>query len=165
MRARHEGSGMSKTKPRARVDTTLTAAQRRHVAQRLAAAHAGMRLWRACKTKACWRRRGCGGDVDQCGARCAPKAWAWVHQVLAAIRSGTTRHAAVRLADRAAHGEIFTLVFDLGDEVDEVSFLKNDDGSWTRIDDQAPTSELELQLRRLTGSAWLRAAGPVDGKI
>ena len=156
---------MSKTKPRARVDTTLTAAGRRHVAQRIAAAHAGMRLWRACKTKACWRRRGCGGDVDQCGARCAPKAWAWVHQVLAVIRSGTTRRAAVRLADRAAHGESFTLVFDLGDEVDEVSFRKNDDGSWTRIDDQAPPSELELQLRRLTGSAWLRAAGPVDGKI
>jgi hypothetical protein len=90
-----------------------------------------------------------------------------VHQVLAAIRSGTTRHAAVRLADRAAHGEIFTLVFDLGDEVDEVSFLKNDDGSWTRIDDQAPTSELELQLRRLSGggAGWLRAAGHVGGRI
>ena len=158
---------MSKTKPRARVETTLTAPERRHAAQRLAAAHAGMRLWRACKSKACWRRRGCGGDVDQCGARCAPKAWAWVHQVLAAIRSGTTRHAAVRLADRAAHGEIFTLVFDLGDEVDEVSFLKNDDGSWTRIDDQAPPSELELQLRRLTaaGAGWLRTAGPGEGRI
>ena len=158
---------MSKTKPRASVDTTLTTAERRHVAQRLAAAHGGMRLWRACKSKACWRRRGCGGDVDQCGARCAPKAWAWVHQVLAAIRGGTTRRAAVRMADRAAHGEIFTWVFDLGDEVDEVSFLKNDDGSWTRIDDQAPPSELELQLRRLAGggAGWLRAAGLGEGRI
>jgi hypothetical protein len=158
---------MSKTKPRAGVDTTLTAAERRRVAQRLAAAHAGMRLWRACKSKACWRRRGCGSDVDQCGVRCAPKAWAWVHQVLAAIRSGTTRRAAVRLADRATRGEIVTLVFDLGDEVDEVSFLKTDDGSWTRIDDQAPPSELELQLRRLTGggAGWLRAAGLGDGRI
>ena len=68
---------------------------------------------------------------------------------------------------RAAHGEIFTWVFNLGDEVDEVSFLKNDDGSWTRIDDQAPPSELELQLRRLSGggAGWLRAAGPADGRI
>jgi hypothetical protein len=51
--------------------------------------------------------------------------------------------------------------------VDEVSFLKTDDGSWTRIDDQAPPSELELQLRRLTGggAGWLRAAGPGAGRI
>ena len=125
-----------------------------------------MRLWRACKTKACWRRRGCGGDVDQCGARCAPKAWAWVHQVLAAIRSGTTRARGRALAaDRAAPGSL-TWVFNLGDEVDEVSF-KNADGSWTRIDDQAPPSELTLQLRRLRGGSagWLRAVGRAMGRF
>jgi len=50
----------------------LTAAEQHHVAQQLCAAHAGMALWRACKRKACGRRRRCGGDVDPCGARCSP---------------------------------------------------------------------------------------------
>jgi hypothetical protein len=37
----------SKTKTRARVAPPLTAAEQRHVAERLTAAHAGMALWRA----------------------------------------------------------------------------------------------------------------------
>ena len=37
--------------------------EQRHVAERLTAAHSGMALWRACKRKACWRRRRCGGPV------------------------------------------------------------------------------------------------------
>ena len=80
----------SKTKTRARVEPPLTAAEQRHVAERLSAAHAGMALWRACKRKACRRRRRCGGDVDQCGARRSPRAWACVHEILAAIRAGKT---------------------------------------------------------------------------
>jgi hypothetical protein len=158
----------SKRKSRAGVDTVLTAAERRHVAERLSAAHAGMALWRACKSKACCRRRRCGADVDACGARCSPKGWAWVHDVLAAIRSGTTRRAARRAADRTAQGERFTMVFDMGEgEFDEVHFIKNDDGGWKHFDASAPPSELELQLRRLggAGTGWLRAAGRVDGEI
>ena len=81
----------SKTKTRARVEPPLTVAEQRHVAERLSAAHAGMALWRACKRRACWRRRRCGGDVDQCGARCSPKAWACVHEILAARRKAAAR--------------------------------------------------------------------------
>ena len=43
-----------KTKTRAPVAPPLTAAEQRHVAERLTAAHADMALWRACKRKACW---------------------------------------------------------------------------------------------------------------
>ena len=81
----------SKTKTRAPVAPPLTAAEQRHVAERLTAAHAGLALWRACERKACGRRRRCGGDVDQCGARRSPRAWACVHEILAAIRAGRRR--------------------------------------------------------------------------
>ena len=47
----------SKTKTRARVAPPLTAAEQRHVAERLTAAHADLALWRACERKACGRRR------------------------------------------------------------------------------------------------------------
>ena len=59
-----------KTKPKTRapVAPPLTAAEQRQVAERLSEAHADMALWRACKRKACGRRRRCGGDVDECGA-------------------------------------------------------------------------------------------------
>ena len=79
-----------KTKPKtpARVAPPLTAAEQRHVAQRLSEVHADLALWRACERKACGRRRRCSGDVDQCGARRAPRIWACVHEILAAIRAG-----------------------------------------------------------------------------
>ena len=83
----------TKTKTRARVAPPLTAAEQRHVAERLTAAHADLALWRACERKACGRRRRCSGDVDQCGARRSPRAWACVHEILAAIRAGTTPRA------------------------------------------------------------------------
>src|SRR4051794_37891364 len=79
----------AKTNTRARVAPPLTAAEQRHVAERLTAAHASMALWRACKRKACSRRRRCGGDVDECGALRSPRAWACVHEILAATRAGT----------------------------------------------------------------------------
>ena len=88
-----------KTKPKTRapVAPPLTAAEQRHVAERLTAAHADLALWRACERKACGRRRRCGGDVDQCGARRSPRAWACVHEILAAIRAGTAPRVAARV--------------------------------------------------------------------
>ena len=93
-----------KTKPKtpARVAPPLTAAEQRHVAERLTAAHADLALWRVCERKACGRRRRCGGDVDQCGARRSPRAWACVYEILAAIRAGTKPRTAARVAGRRA---------------------------------------------------------------
>ena len=155
----------SKTKSRARVAPPLTAAEQCHVAERLAAAHAGMALWRACKRKACWRRRRCGGEVDQCGARCAPKAWACVHEILAPIRDRKPLRAAARVAGRKAMPERLHIIFGFGNPPD-VFWEKKDDGTWRVVGDAEPPSELRLQLRRLSagGSRWLRAMRGGDGK-
>ena len=138
----------------------LTAAEQRQVAQRLTAAHAAMALWRACRHGVCRRRRRCCGDVNSCGARRSPKAWAWVHEVLGAIRSGTARRAAVRAADRRARPERVKVKFGFGDPP-FVMLEKKDDGTWGRIADYPPPSPVELQLRpvRGRGSRWLREAG------
>jgi hypothetical protein len=148
----------TKSKPRARVEPPLTAAEQRHVAERLAAAHASMALWRACKRKACWRRRRCGGDVDQCGARCSPKAWGCVHEILAAIRAGQPPRAAARVAGRKALPQRLHIIFGFGNPPD-VYWEKKDDGGWRVVGDAEPPSALRLQLRRLAagGSRWLRA--------
>ena len=165
MRVYQVGGGVSdaepsKTKTGAHVEPPLTAAEQRHVAERLSAAHAGMALWRACKRRACWRRRRCGGDVDQCGARCSPKAWACVHEILAAIRAGQPPRAAARVAGRKAMPERVRIVFGFGKPPDVV-WEKEDDGSWRTVRDGEPPSKLTLQLRRLSagGARWMRAVG------
>jgi hypothetical protein len=95
----------SKPETRARVVPPLTAAEQRQVAQRLAAAHADLALWRACKRGACRRRRRCCGDIDSCGAHRSPRAWACVHEILAAIRAGKAPRRAARVATRRARPE------------------------------------------------------------
>ncbi len=156
-----------KTQPKTRapVAPPLSAAEQRQVAEHLSAAHAGMALWRVCKRKACGRRRRCCGDVNSCGARRSPKAWAWVHEVLGAIRSGTARRAAVRAADRRARPERVKVKFGFGDPP-FVMLEKKDDGTWGRIADYPPPSPVELQLRRVRGrgSRWLREAGQGVGR-
>ena len=156
----------TKTKTRARVAPPLTAAEQRHVAERLSAAHAGMALWRACKCKACRRRRRCAGDVDRCGARRSPRAWACVHEILAAIRAGKTARAATRVAGRRAMPERLRYVFGFGDPPDVV-WEKEDDGTWRTVRDGEPPSELRLQLRRLSagGARWMRAVGGGEAKV
>ena len=150
----------TKSKTRERVEPPLTAAEQRHVAERLSAAHAGMALWRACKRKACRRRRRCGGDVDRCGARRSPRAWACVHEILAAIRAGKTARAATRVAGRRAMPERLRYVFGFGVPPEWIE-EKHADGSWRIFGEGEPPSELTLQLRRLrAGSArWIQAAG------
>jgi hypothetical protein len=149
-----------KTQTRARVAPPLTAAEQRQVAAQLSAAHAGMALWRACKRKACRRRRRCGGNVNSCGARCSPRAWACVHEILAAIRAGKTARAAARVAGRRAMPERLRYVFGFGIPPEFVK-EKHADGTWRIFGEGEPPSELTLQLRRLrAGSArWMRAAG------
>src|SRR4051794_1244571 len=149
----------SKPKTSAPVAPPLTAAEQRHAAARLTAAHADLALWRACERKACGRRRRCCGDVDSCGARRSPRAWACVHEILAAIRAGTTPRTAARVAGRRARPErqrVFGFGFPPG-----FTREKHADGRWREIVEGQPPSQLTLQLRRLrAGSArWMRAMG------
>ena len=149
-----------KTKTHARVAPPLTAAEQRHVAERLTAAHADLALWRACERKACGRRRRCGGDVDQCGARRAPRVWACVHEILAAIRAGTAPRVAARVAGRRAMPPRQRYVFGYGDPPEWIE-EQHADGTWRIFGEGESPSQLTLQLRRLrAGSArWMRAVG------
>jgi hypothetical protein len=165
----NEGSDMGKAKTRAGAGTALTARERRRAADFLAGAHARMALWRGCGRRACRRRQRCGGDVDECGLRCGTKAWDFVQHLAAAIRNGSPRRAAVRAADRAVRGERGALVFDFGDrpeDRDVIEFVKNADGTWTRVDASEPPAQWELQLRRLTaaGAGWLRGVPRIGAK-
>jgi hypothetical protein len=153
---------MGKAKTRAGAGKALTAAEQRQAADFLAGAHARMELWRACKRKACRRRQSCcGGNVDECGARCAPKAWEWVHRLLQAMREGNSRRAAVRAADRAVPRERERIVykFGFGDPPDVVVWRK-DDGTFGQIDGEPPPTEVARLTRPLTaaGAPWLRGA-------
>ena len=148
-----------KPKAPAPVAPSLTAAEQRQVAQRLTAAHADLALWRACERKACGRRRRCCGDVDECGALRSPRAWACVHEILAAIRAGKAPRRAARVATRRARPErqrVFRFGLPPG-----FTREKQADGRWREVVEGQPPSQLTLQLRRLrAGSArWMRAVG------
>ena len=149
----------------ARVAPPLTAAEQRQVAQRLSEVHADLALWRACGRKACGRQRRCGGDVDRCGARRSPRAWACVHEILAAIRAGTTPRTEARVAGRRAMPQRHRYVFGYGDPPEWIE-EQHPDGTWRIFGEGEPPSQLTLQLRRLrAGSArWMRVVGGVDGK-
>src|SRR5262249_16901566 len=95
---------MSQTKKRTRAEEALAAAEQRRLAPVLREAHARLGLWRTCGDKACRRSQSCGGEVDQCGARVAPQGWAWLHQVIKAMREGKSQSAAVEAANFAALG-------------------------------------------------------------
>jgi hypothetical protein len=151
-----------KTQPKTRapVAASLTAAEQRQVAQRLSEVHADLALWRACGSKACGRRRRCSGDVDECGALRSPRAWACLHEILAAIRAGKTRRRAARVATRRARPErqrVFGFGLPPG-----FTREKHADGRWREVSEGQPPPQLTLQLRRLrAGSArWIRAVGP-----
>jgi hypothetical protein len=147
---------MGRAKKRTSTARELTAAERRQLLDVLAGAHAELELWRKCENRACQRNRACGVDVDACGARYAPQAWAWVHEVLRAMRAGRSQRAALRAADGVVHRQQrLTIEFGFGEPAE---FVVNDDGTWTLVDGPRVPSELDLQLERLTGSGWLRAA-------
>jgi hypothetical protein len=137
----------------------LAARQRRQAAALLKSAHAGMALWRECKRKDCRRQQACAHDVDQCGLRCAPKAWAWVQHAVAALAAGASRHAAIRAAEKAVPRTSEAIVLRWPDGVfDDVVWLRKDDGSMERVDGPLPPAPWALQLRRLVSrpGGWLR---------
>src|SRR5215813_3685903 len=95
---------MSAAKKRTRAEEALAAAEQRRLAPVLREAHARLGLWRTCDDKTCRRGGSCGGEVDQCGARVGPQGWAWLHQVIKAMREGKSQSAAVEAANFAALG-------------------------------------------------------------
>ncbi len=151
--------GRARTQARAGKDRAPGAAEQRELAAVLGGVHDRLGLWRLCTKKACRRSRRCGGDVDECGARCFSEAWAWVHHVSKAMRAGRSPRAAARAADRdllpkprptiIVHypglGETFEMV--VADEyVDRVRSIRQAD---------APSRRLAA-----SHSGWLRAAMP-----
>ena len=77
-------------------------AERQGAADFLRRAHDAAGLWRRCASKGCRRRRTCGGDVDECGARAFPEGWVWVHGMLQTLRTGRSPRAAMRGVPRNA---------------------------------------------------------------
>jgi hypothetical protein len=156
---------MARAKKQIGADKERAAAEQRRLADFLSVTHQHLRLWDMCKTKPCRRTRACGGDVDECGARCCPEGWAWVHHVLQAIRDGRSRPAAVKAANRHAAGESkrVTVHFGFGEPAE---FVVDDDGKWTLANGPRQESKFGTQFRRLTGSgsAWLGAVPGGDGK-
>ena len=113
----------------------LSAADRREFAEFLSSSHGELGLWRKCTRAKCRRGRRCCGEVDECGAACAPKEWARVRSTVAGMRNGQSRSAARRAA-KAAHKPRL-LVIDYG-MLGEYVFEADDEGNWTLISDSGP---------------------------
>jgi hypothetical protein len=154
---------MSKAKQRAGERKARTGTDESNEADLLAGAHAMMQVWRGCKDRACRRRRGCRGAIDECGARCAPKAWAWARHAVRAFRNGATRHAAIRAANGTLQAERIIWKFKFGDPP-EVVWRKKDDGTYQVLTGAEPPLPWEVQLRQLRRrcGVWLRAGEERD---
>src|ERR1700730_12794552 len=96
------GSPLSRGRTESKTRAEQELAEQRRLAPVLREAHARLGLWRTCDDKACRRTLSCGGEVDQCGARVAPQGWAWLHQVIKAMREGKSQGAAVEAGKFAA---------------------------------------------------------------
>jgi len=132
-------------------------AEQRRLAPVLREAHARLRLWRTCDDKTCRRTQSCGGEVDQCGARVAPQGWAWLHQVIKAMREGKSQSAAVEAANLAALGyrDRFILRWRDCPVWEPIEFFVRNDGTWIRTD-MAPTQpDIDPQFIELAASPWL----------
>jgi len=151
---------MSQTKKRTRAEENLAAAEERRLAPVLQEAHARLGLWRTCGDKTCRRRGSCGGEVDQCGARVAPQGWAWLHQVIKAMREGKSQSAAVEAANFAALGyrDRFILRWPNCPFWDPIEFFIRNDGTWIRTDIAPTQPDIEAQFIELAASPWLPAA-------
>jgi hypothetical protein len=158
---RNGQSKMGRAKKQVSADKGLNPAERLQAADFLSGTHARLGLWRMCKKKTCRRIRACSGDVDECGARCLPERWAWVHRVLKTIRDGRSRRAAVWAAGQDGRRK---KIVDLGIGT-PIEFFQNEDGTWTKY---GARSELKFgtRFRRLTGcgSVWLDAAPRGEAK-
>ena len=154
---------MSQTKKRTRGEEELAAAEQRRLAPVLREAHARLRLWRTCDDKTCRRSQSCGGEADQCGARIAPQGWAWLHQVIKAMREGKSQSAAVEAANFAALGyrERVTITWK-GGVWEPIEFFMRNDGTIIRTDIAPTQPDIEAQFIELAASPWLPTALNAD---
>ena len=117
-----------------------------------------------CKKKACRRTRACGGAVDECGTRCCPQRWTWLHRVVKTIRNGRSRRAAVWAADQHALGRSKQITVKAWYRLPAETYWVDEDGKPTGPDRPHPHLVFGTQLRRLIGSAWLRAVPRGEGE-
>ncbi len=158
------GVDMSVAKKRTRAEEKLAAAEQRRLAPVLREAHARLRLWRTCDDKTCRRRGSCGGEADQCGARVAPQGWAWLHQVIMAMREGKSQSAAVEAANLAVlgYGQRVTLRWPNCPFWAPIEWVQLRDGSWTRADMVPTQPDIDPQFIELAASPWLPTALHAD---
>jgi hypothetical protein len=155
---------MSVAKKRTRAEEELAAAEERRLAPVLREAHARLRLWSTCNDKTCRRAQSCGGEVDQCGARVAPQGWAWLHQVIKAIREGKSQSAAVEAANFAAlgYGQRVTIRWPNCPFWEPIEWVQLRDGSYARADMVPAQPDIEAQFIELAASPWLATALNAD---
>ena len=155
---------MSQTKKRTRAEEALAAAEQRRLAPVLREAHARLGLWRTCGDKICLRRGSCGGEVDQCGARVAPQGWAWLHQVIKAMREGKSQSAAVEAANFAALGyrDRFTIRWPNCPFWEPLEFFMRNDGTAIRTVIAPTQPDIDPQFFELAASPWLPTAVNAD---
>jgi hypothetical protein len=154
-----------KQKP-TRAEQERAAAEQRRLAPVLREAHARLRLWRLCEDQTCRRSKSCGGDADQCGARVAAQGWAWLQDVLKAMREGKAQEDAVEAANQAAVG--------IRDRVtvrwkvkgwDPIELVQLADGTWRRADLVPSRPDIDPQFFELAASPWLRSAVRADAEV
>ena len=99
-RRRAAGTRGAVQMPRAKKHVTaadeLTAEDRRKFADVLSESHEELCLWRKCERQPCRRTRCCRGEVDECGARYAPKEWARVRRGSRVVSFPATGERALR---------------------------------------------------------------------
>jgi hypothetical protein len=151
---------MSATKKRTRAEEELAAAEQQRLAPVLREAHARLRLWRTCGDKACQRKQSCGGEAEQCGARVAPQGWAWLHQVIKAMREGKSQSAAVEAANFAALGyrDRVTIRWPNCPFWEPLEFFMRNDGTTIRTDMAPAQPDIDSQFIELAASPWLATA-------
>jgi hypothetical protein len=143
---------MARTKKETSATVELTAADRRDFAEFLSTSHASLRLWRKCTKPACRRARRCGGEVDECGAACAPKEWTRVRRTVIGMRDGHSQSEAERTARTLEEPQI--MIIDYG-ELGEFTFEVDAEGKWTLIKDTSGPGPGEM-----THEEWERSAPP-----
>ena len=158
---------MSAAKKRTRAEEAQAAAEQRRLAPVLREAHARLGLWRTCDDKTCRRTQSCGGEADQCGARIAPQGWAWLHQVIKAMREGKSQSAAVEAANFAALGyrervTIVTIRWPNCPFWKPLEFFRRNDGTIIRTDIAPAQPDIDPQFIELAASPWLATALHAD---
>ena len=148
---------MASTKKETSAAAELTAADRREFAEFLSASHDELGLWRTCTRAMCRRERRCCGEVDECGAACAPKEWARVRRTVAGVRDGQSKRTAMRAAKAADQPRRVILDYGvLGKQVFDV----DDERKWTLFSNSGPPGPGSGEM---THAEWERLAPKAEG--